>query len=233
MAETTTDLHGDASFHQARRRFDPNPTFRKVVVRRQSGRTGIAVRTTARDRARQDRAEGDDRAQAAQRLRKREFDMRRNPPRRGRPGAAAPRSGSSASTIEARRPRSRPPDGGVKAKIDEIEQQMVGRGNARLRAPPAEFFNAPAVDAAPASAPRRWTRPDPSRANCRAAPPLDGRRPPLPRSRFRRRRRRWALTVAAGPVPGAATPFDPAAFGSAGFAVEVSEVARPGTSTRR
>ena len=105
-------------------------------------------------------------------VRKREFDMLRKVRREGLSGEQLAALGGS-SRIDDSQPRiSDQPvrqDAGVKAKIDEIEQQMVGDGysNTQRRAP--EFYNAPtqpaplgltavrpaaaAAQAAPASAP--------------------------------------------------------------------------------
>src|SRR5947209_8148960 len=79
-------------------------------------------------------------------VRKREFDMLRKVRREGLTGEQLAALGGS-SRIDDSQPRiSDQPvrqDAGVKAKIDEIEQQMVGDGysNTHRRAP--EFYNAP------------------------------------------------------------------------------------------
>src|SRR3982750_3541822 len=79
-------------------------------------------------------------------VRKREFDMLRKVRRDGLSGEQLAALGGS-SRIDDSQPRiSDQPvrqDAGVKAKIDEIEQQMVGDGysNSQRRAP--EFYNAP------------------------------------------------------------------------------------------
>ncbi len=80
-------------------------------------------------------------------VRKREFDMLRKVRREGLTGEQLAALGSS-SRIDDSVPRNADPparqDAGVKAKIDEIEQQMVGDTYAntqRTRAP--EFYNAP------------------------------------------------------------------------------------------
>ena len=78
-------------------------------------------------------------------VRKREFDMLRKVRREGLSGEQIAALGSS--RIDDSQPRSDQPvrqEAGVKAKIDEIEQQMVGDNYAttqRARAP--EFYNAP------------------------------------------------------------------------------------------
>jgi hypothetical protein len=64
-------------------------------------------------------------------VRKREFDMLRKVRREGlSPEQLAALGGSSRIDSESRAEANaqRPPDSGVKAKIDEIEQQMVGDG---------------------------------------------------------------------------------------------------------
>jgi hypothetical protein len=79
-------------------------------------------------------------------VRKREFDMLRKVRREGLSGEQLAALGGS-SRIDDSVPRSTDTparqDAGVKAKIDEIEQQMVGDGysNTQRRAP--EFYNAP------------------------------------------------------------------------------------------
>ena len=96
-------------------------------------------------------------------VRKREFDMLRKVRREGLTGEQLAALGGS-SRIDDSVPRSTDTparqDAGVKAKIDEIEQQMVGDGysNTQRRAP--EFYNAPTQ---PATARResrldRWFR---------------------------------------------------------------------------
>jgi hypothetical protein len=79
-------------------------------------------------------------------VRKREFDMLRKVRREGLSGEQLAALGGS-SRIDDSEPRTAETparqDAGVKAKIDEIEQQMVGDGysNTQRRAP--EFYNAP------------------------------------------------------------------------------------------
>ena len=79
-------------------------------------------------------------------VRKREFDMRRKVRREGLTGEQLAALGGS-SRIDDSQPRiSDQPvrqDAGVKAKIDEIEQQMVGDGYASTQRRAPEFYNAP------------------------------------------------------------------------------------------
>ncbi len=91
-------------------------------------------------------------------VRKREFDMLRKVRREGLSGEQLAALGGS-SRIDDSVPRSADPparqDAGVKAKIDEIEQQMVGENYAaaqRSRSP--EFYNAPTQPAPMDAAPR-------------------------------------------------------------------------------
>ena len=78
-------------------------------------------------------------------VRKREFDMLRKVRREGLTGEQLAALGGS-SRIDDSQPRSSDPpvrqDAGVKAKIDEIEQQMVGDYPSTQRRAP-EFYNAP------------------------------------------------------------------------------------------
>ena len=143
-------------------------------------------------------------------VRKREFDMLRKVRREGLSGEQLAALGGS-SRIDDSQPRiSDQPvrqDAGVKAKIDEIEQQMVGDGysNTQRRAP--EFYNAPtqpapldlrraAAGAAPApragAAPRRRTAAG-SRISSMPAPAAVAPAPP--------RRRRAPASRAASVAP--------------------------------
>ena len=79
-------------------------------------------------------------------VRKREFDMLRKVRREGLSGEQLAALGGSSRMDDSEPRTAETParqDAGVKAKIDEIEQQMVGDGysNTRTRAP--EFYNAP------------------------------------------------------------------------------------------
>ena len=79
-------------------------------------------------------------------VRKREFDMLRKVRREGLTSEQLAALGGS-SRIDDSVPRSADPparqDAGVKAKIDEIEQQMVGDGYASTQRRAPEFYNAP------------------------------------------------------------------------------------------
>jgi hypothetical protein len=74
-------------------------------------------------------------------VRKREFDMLRKIRREGLPADGLAGMGGNSEMDESDPPRShgvaRPDDVAVKAKIDEIEQQMEGESHARRHAPPA------------------------------------------------------------------------------------------------
>ena len=79
-------------------------------------------------------------------VRKREFDMLRKVRREGLSGEQLAALGGS-SRIDDSVPRNSDTparqDAGVKAKIDEIEQQMVGDGYANTQRRAPEFYNAP------------------------------------------------------------------------------------------
>ena len=79
-------------------------------------------------------------------VRKREFDMLRKVRREGLTGEQLAALGGS-SRIDDSQPRTSDQpvkqDAGVKAKIDEIEQQMVGDGYASTQRRTPEFYNAP------------------------------------------------------------------------------------------
>jgi hypothetical protein len=119
-------------------------------------------------------------------VRKREFDMLRKVRREGLSGEQLAALGGS-SRIDDSQPRiSDQPvrqDAGVKAKIDEIEQQMVGDGysNTQRRAP--EFYNAPTQPAPLDLAGARTARPAPQGGRVEdfvAAPVAAAARPPAP-----------------------------------------------------
>ena len=114
-------------------------------------------------------------------VRKREFDMLRKVRREGlSPEQLAALGGSSRlDDSEARQSEnaSARPDGGVKAKIDEIEQQMVGGGFSPSGRRTTGFFNAPTEPAVLA----RSGLPPPSSNVPLAAEPDDlPALPPLP-----------------------------------------------------
>ncbi|HMO48210.1 MAG TPA: hypothetical protein PKB14_19560 [Rubrivivax sp.] len=162
-------------------------------------------------------------------VRKREFDMLRKVRREGlTPEQLASLGGSSRlDDSEARPSDSAParPDRGVKAKIDEIEQQMVGAGSfTPSQRRNTEFFNAPTEPAVLA----RSGLPPPS-GKTPLEPPNDAlpALPPLPD---------LDLAPAEPPAPAFDTPglppLGPSSLATAGdtggfehrFGVEVSEV---------
>jgi hypothetical protein len=177
-------------------------------------------------------------------VRKREFDMLRRVRREGlTPEQLAALGGSSRlddSEVRAVDSQAARPGGGVKAKIDEIEQQMVGESQFQTSTTrhPSGFFNAPT---APAALPP-GARPDsrPGRLPPAPRPSLDdGDRlpalPPLPDLDGGPPVLRPAApaptpaVMAAGLSPLAPLTLPPApptaGDGEAGMAVEVSEVA--------
>jgi hypothetical protein len=160
-------------------------------------------------------------------VRKRELDMLRKVRREGLTSEQLAALGGASSRIDDSVPR-QPESGakaefGVKAKIDEIEQQMVGDNNAYVSSVrrPTDFYNAPTQ---PAAMQRTSTSPGaldsrPSigaRLADDAAGPLRAAGSLAPS----------AATMGPGlsPLAPAAAPAGVPAFGSP-FAVEVSEVA--------
>ena len=145
-------------------------------------------------------------------VRKREFDMLRKVRREGLSGEQLAALGGS-SRIDDSQPRiSDQPvrqDAGVKAKIDEIEQQMVGDGysNTQRRAP--EFYNAP-TQPAPLDLARRARRRG-RRRKAAGSRTSSLRRSPPPRGRARRRRRRAPRRRAVARRLGGADPSRDAA----------------------
>jgi hypothetical protein len=161
-------------------------------------------------------------------VRKREFDMLRKVRREGlSPEQLATLGGSSRlDDSEARQSESSSarPEGGVKAKIDEIEQQMVGGSFSPSGRRNSGFFNAPTEPAVLA----RSGLPPPS-----AGVPLDAQReelaalPPLPDLDITPQGAQAPVFSAPGLPPLA--PLSLATAGDTGefehrFAVEVSEV---------
>ncbi len=136
---------------------DTTSFFRKVVKFVANPATEWAELDVPNDESREsDYAKGELKAMIERKrrndfVRKREFDMLRKVRREGLSGEQLAALGGS-SRIDDSQPRiSDQPvrqDAGVKAKIDEIEQQMVGDGysNTQRRAP--EFYNAPTQPAA-------------------------------------------------------------------------------------
>ena len=107
-------------------------------------------------------------------VRKREFDMLRKVRREGLTSEQLAALGGS-SRIDDSVPRSADPparqDAGVKAKIDEIEQQMVGDAYASTQRRTPEFYNAPTQPAPIDGAPTRPARPAPAAAPARSGSP--------------------------------------------------------------
>ena len=107
-------------------------------------------------------------------VRKREFDMLRKVRREGLTSEQLAALGGS-SRIDDSVPRSADPparqDAGVKAKIDEIEQQMVGDAYASTQRRTPEFYNAPTQPAPIDGAPTRPARLAPAAAPARSGSP--------------------------------------------------------------
>jgi hypothetical protein len=165
-------------------------------------------------------------------VRKREFDMLRKVRREGlTPEQLAALGGSSRlDDSEGRAPDSKAarPDGGVKAKIDEIEQQMVGDGFVQsTRRPANNSFDAPTEPAALRVRAGPSSRQDGRLADDAARLPA---LPPLPDVDLAPAAAPAPVQMAGGLPPLA--PMAPMALGPAAdnsdfsnpFAVEVSEV---------
>ncbi len=129
---------------------DTTSFFRKVVKFVANPATEWAeLDVPAEDTRESDYAKGELKAMIERKrrndfVRKREFDMLRKVRREGLTGEQLAALGGS-SRIDDSQPRSDQPvrqDAGVKAKIDEIEQQMVGDYPSTQRRGP-EFYNAP------------------------------------------------------------------------------------------
>ena len=153
-------------------------------------------------------------------VRKREFDMLRKVRREGLTSEQLAALGGSSriDDSESRIESGAKADSGVKAKIDEIEQQMVGSGDAgytQRRTP--EFYNAPTQPAAMDARPRATPSP---------AVNFDGAQV----EDFMTER---ALPMAVSPVVmgGGVSPLSPVEFGEAAvdlaspFAQEMTEIA--------
>jgi hypothetical protein len=131
---------------------DTTSFFRKVVKFVANPATEWAELDVPTDETREsDYAKGELKAMIERKrrndfVRKREFDMLRKVRREGLSGEQLAALGGS-SRIDDSQPRiSDQPvrqDAGVKAKIDEIEQQMVGDGYASTQRRAPEFYNAP------------------------------------------------------------------------------------------
>lgn len=161
-------------------------------------------------------------------VRKREFDMLRKVRREGLTSEQLAALGGSSrlDDSEARMQDSgAKPDVGVKAKIDEIEQQMVGDGLASPSRRPPSFYDAPtqpaAIGYAATEPDQSRIRPEPARANGArpgAAHPVTPARPPAGAPA--------TVVMGAGLSPLSPLNLD-IAGGDLGnpYAVEVSEVA--------
>src|SRR6185369_857080 len=131
---------------------DTTSFFRKVVKFVANPGTEWAELDIPNDESREnDYAKGELKAMIERKrrndfVRKREFDMLRKVRREGLSGEQLAALGGS-SRIDDSEPRTAETparqDAGVKAKIDEIEQQMVGDGYSNTRARAPEFYNAP------------------------------------------------------------------------------------------
>ena len=159
-------------------------------------------------------------------VRKREFDMLRKVRREGLSSEqlAALGGSSKIDDSEARIDSGAKPDSGVKAKIDEIEQQMVGDGYHGSQRRSAEFYNArtqpvPMERAAPPPAPRASAH----------APLAEGGRvvdTGAPSERGRLAASPAAAVMTPGMSPLSPLSLDPQSADFANpFAVEVNEVA--------
>jgi hypothetical protein len=157
-------------------------------------------------------------------VRKREFDMLRKVRREGLTSEQLAALGGSSrlDDSEARMQDSgAKPDVGVKAKIDEIEQQMVGDGLASPSRRPPSFYDAPtqpaAIGYAATEPDQSRIRPEPVRANGASAP-VKPARPPVGAPA--------TVVMGAGLSPLSPLNLD-IAGGDLGnpYAVEVSEVA--------
>jgi len=156
-------------------------------------------------------------------VRKREFDMLRKVRREGLSSEQLAALGGSSriDDSEARADSGAKPDVGVKAKIDEIEQQMVGDSYGGSQRRPPEFYNA-------------RTQPVPiDHARAASNPPPDGGRliDTTPTTERGRAAASAAVTPAVAVMGPGMSPLSPLSLDTASsdfahpFAVEVSEVA--------
>jgi hypothetical protein len=159
-------------------------------------------------------------------VRKREFDMLRKVRREGLSSEQLAALGGSSriDDSEARQDSGAKPDSGVKAKIDEIEQQMVGDAYHQVQRRPPEFYNA-RTQPAPM---------EPSAARASGAAPLapvDGGRTIDTGAPSERGRGPGTVSPAAAVMSPGMSPLSPLSLdvGSTDFAhpfaVEVNEVA--------
>jgi hypothetical protein len=158
-------------------------------------------------------------------VRKRELDMLRKVRREGLSSEQLAALGGSSrlDDSEVRADSGAKPDSGVKAKIDEIEQQMVGDGYRGSQRRSSDFYGARTLPAAMEQAAGRPSRPMP------LIPPVDGGRTidtGAPSERARLSPAPAAAVMSPGMSPLAPLALDPATSDFAHpFAVEVSEVA--------
>jgi hypothetical protein len=154
-------------------------------------------------------------------VRKREFDMLRKVRREGLSSEQLAALGGSSriDDSEARADSGAKQDVGVKAKIDEIEQQMVGDSYSGVQRRPPEFYNA-------------RTQPVPmDNARAAANPPADGGRVVDTGAAERGRAASPPVTPAVAVMGPGMSPLSPLSLDNASsdfahpFAVEVSEVA--------
>lgn len=105
-------------------------------------------------------------------VRKREFDMLRKVRREGLSGEQLAALGGSSriDDSEARADNGIRPDIGVKAKIDEIEQQMVGESPTGSRRRTPEFYNAPTQPALLGASAAAKTSPTATRGGAGGSP---------------------------------------------------------------
>jgi hypothetical protein len=159
-------------------------------------------------------------------VRKREFDMLRKVRREGLSSEQLAALGGSShiDDSEARIDSGAKPDSGVKAKIDEIEQQMVGDGYPGSQRRSPEFYNA-------RTQPAPIDTPSPTERHSAAAPlgPPDGGRV-IDTGAPSERGRLAATAPAAAVMSPGMSPLSPLSLDAGSdfanpFAVEVSEVA--------
>ena len=155
-------------------------------------------------------------------VRKREFDMLRKVRREGLTSEQLAALGGSSriDDSEARIEYGAKADSGVKAKIDEIEQQMVGGDASYAARRTPEFYNAPTEPAAMEATPARAAPPRPAAVNFDGAQVEDfmtDRAVPMANS---------PVVMGGGVSPLSSVSFDAAAADLASpFAQEMTEIA--------
>ena len=165
-------VHGSLTAHST----CPNPKTRRASFARWSSSWPILRRNGPRstrppdDQRENDYAKGELKAMIERKrrndfVRKREFDMLRKVRREGLTGEQLAALGGS-SRLDDSEPRNPDSgarqDSGVKAKIDEIEQQMVGDNYAATTRRGPEFYNAPTAPAPLEARPPAATAPRPA-----------------------------------------------------------------------